>query len=145
MGNRAEIEFPALGPPEASAQRGAEPPFVAADCALDLPALPVSFPGEVRVHHRAIAPGRGFGCRAPPQRGDDAVSAEFLADFSVMAFAVIARVGQQLVERLSGVGAGDSAVKLDVVGQRPAISDGREDQVRFRVDDDRPLGKAAFS
>ena len=121
MGNRAKADFATLGPVGSGAQRGTQPPFVCADGAFDLPALSVSLAGKALVHNRTVASGRSLCSRPSAQRGDDAVGAEFLTQFAVMGFAVIAGVGQQFAERLSRVRISDGAGELDIVGKRPPV------------------------
>jgi len=145
----SQSQVATTGVVRAPAHCRAEPAFVLAEGALELPALPEGLLGKASVKSFPVAAGHGplspVVAGSAAQGGwDDACHSQVFPAEPVSDLAVIARVGQKLTERLERMCMCNCGLKLPMVGIRPLVGNAPEVHVGLRVRNGRELWKAAF-
>lgn len=149
MNKDSQSQVTTTGVVRASAHCGAEPAFVLAEGALELPALAEGLLGKASVKSFPVAAADGVltTVTAGPaaMRGwDDAGYSQVFPAKLVSRLALVAGVGQKLPEGLQCVRLRNRGPKLPMVGIRPLVGNAPEVHVGLRVRDGRKLGKVAF-
>ena len=121
-----------------------EPTFVLDEGAFELPSLAVPVFREVGGHFAPVFAFRRFFAGSAAARRDDALGPEHLSDKRVIAFGIVARIGDQPIKRQKLVRGEHRLGELGVVRQRADVRDRRDKQVALGVGDDAELGKMAF-
>lgn len=143
MSQDPEVDFKALGVTGAGAQGGGQSPLEPGDGAFGLSSLAVGSAVEAAVHLSSVS---GLGPPSPAasvQADDGAADAQMLACHGVVAFGVVAAVGQNAVDPHSLQSAAEDRLKERGVLAGAVGHDGVNQQVRGVVEGEGRLGPAS--
>ena len=144
MNEHAEVEVALTGLGRPCRQGRSESTFGLAEAAFDLPPLAVLVFRKVGGHFAPVFRLRRFLGGSAAAGGDDAASPESLSHEGVVTFGVVARIGDQTIERQALVRGERRLGELAVVRLRADVRNCRDEEVASGIGDDAQLGEVTL-